>query len=166
MEELKQRLNAKVMKVKRYEQWIKQYQQNRLFRVDQKRFYQQINGELGNEKIVPNAADSVRFWKGVWGSGVVHNKGAEWLKEVKKRFGYTRQEDVKIEVSMIRKRSMRMANWKIPGMDGVQGYWLKYLTACHERIARQLNEIVGGDCEVPQWLTYCRTVLGVKDVRR
>ena len=166
MEELKQRLNAKAMKVKRYEQRIKQYQQNRLFRVDQKRFYQQVSGELGNEKIVPNAADSVRFWKGIWGSEVVHNKGAEWLKEVKKRVGDLRQEDVKIEVSMIRKRSMRMANWKAQGMDGVQGYWLKYLTTCHERIARQLNEIVDGKCEIPQWLTYGRTVLCVKDVRR
>ena len=45
-EELKQRVIAKKAKVRRYEQRKKKYRQNRLFSVDQKRFYQEINGEL------------------------------------------------------------------------------------------------------------------------
>ena len=97
LEELKQRLNAKKIKIKRYDQRIKQYQQNRLFRVDKKRFYQQINGELRKEKVTPNAAESVRFWEGIWGSSVSHKKNAEWLKEVKKRIEIDRQKDLKID---------------------------------------------------------------------
>ena len=42
LEELKQRLNAKKIKIKRYDQRIKQYQQNRLFRVDQRGFINRL----------------------------------------------------------------------------------------------------------------------------
>ena len=40
IEELKQRLQAKAAKVKRYEQRINQYRQNRLFSTDKKKFFQ------------------------------------------------------------------------------------------------------------------------------
>ena len=43
IEKLKQRLQAKSVKLKRYEQRIHRYQVNRLFQQDQKRVYQQIN---------------------------------------------------------------------------------------------------------------------------
>ena len=52
MEELKQRLKAKRAKVRRYEQRVKQYRQNRLFKSNQKRFYQEINGNTAAEKLI------------------------------------------------------------------------------------------------------------------
>ena len=32
-----------------------------------------------------------------------------------------------------------MKNWKAPRPDGLQGYWIKTFTYCHERIATQLK---------------------------
>ena len=46
LEELKQRLKAKSMKIKRYDQRIEQYKINRLFQQDQKRVYQQLGGKV------------------------------------------------------------------------------------------------------------------------
>ena len=66
MEELKQRLKAKRAKVIRYEQRVKQYRQNRLFISDQKRFYQEINGNTAAEKLIPNAQESQDFWSEIW----------------------------------------------------------------------------------------------------
>ena len=43
--ELKQRVLAKIAKVKRYEQRVKQYRQNRLFQSDKKRFYVELNND-------------------------------------------------------------------------------------------------------------------------
>ena len=43
LEGLKQRLQAKSMKIKRYDQRIEQYRINRLFQQDQKQVYQQLN---------------------------------------------------------------------------------------------------------------------------
>ena len=52
MEDLKQRILAKAAKIKRYEQQGTQYKQKILFKQDQKRFYQQLNGTSKNDKIM------------------------------------------------------------------------------------------------------------------
>ena len=83
MEELKQRLKAKRAKVIRYEQRVKQYRQNRLFISDQKRFYQEINGNTAAEKLIPNAQESQDFWSEIWGKEEKHSLNADWLKDLK-----------------------------------------------------------------------------------
>jgi len=55
-----------------------------------------------------------------------------------------------------------MANWKSPGPDQVQGYWLKQLTRLHERLA-QLRSILDDPSCMPSWLTTGRSVLIQKD---
>ena len=40
------------------------------------------------------------------------------------------------------KQCRRMPNWKAPGKDGVQGYWIKNLSNFHGRIAIQMNKIL------------------------
>ena len=34
----------------------------------------------------------------------------------------------------------KMPNWKAPGPDNVQGYWLKNLTPLHDRLVKYLQE--------------------------
>ena len=51
-EELKQRLIAKKLKVKRYEQRISQFRQNQLFQVNQKQFYRELNEEKEGDRII------------------------------------------------------------------------------------------------------------------
>ena len=57
----------------------------------------------------------------------------------------------------------KMENWKAAGPDGVQGYWIKKLTECHERIAEQLDSLLGDGREIPGWMIYGKTVLCLKD---
>ena len=45
IEELKQRVTAKAAKVKRYKERMKQYRQNKLCQMNQKRVYQELNEE-------------------------------------------------------------------------------------------------------------------------
>ena len=55
-----------------------------------------------------------------------------------------------------------MPNWKSPGLDGIQGYWLKRFTSLHEMIAQELNQcLVTG--KVPAWMVEGRTVSIQKD---
>ena len=56
-----------------------------------------------------------------------------------------------------------MPNWKSPGKDGVQGYWIKNLSNLHEQIVGQANKILMGDDSLPAWMTHGRTVLCQKD---
>ena len=57
-------------------------------------------------------------------------------------------------------------NWKALGLDGVQGFWIKYLTSCHQRIADQMEKILNDKDELPELMTSGRTVLCVKDTTK
>ena len=54
-------------------------------------------------------------------------------------------EKVEISQEMVKIQGRKMLNWKAPGKDGVQGYWLKNLTLLHRRIAVQLYQILDGE---------------------
>ena len=76
------------------------------------------------------------------------------------------QERMTITVDKIRKQCKKMPNWKAPGKDKVQGYWIKNLTQMHSRIAEQLNKILIGEDGKPEWMTYGHTVLCQKDTAK
>ena len=81
-EELKQRLMAKVAKIRRYEERIKQYKHNQMFNIGQERVHKEFNGEVSNGKVIPDAEESKRFWKEIWDNKKEHNKEAEWFKDL------------------------------------------------------------------------------------
>ena len=56
----------------------------------------------------------------------------------------------------------RIPNWKSPGSDLVQGFWLKNFSSFYERVRLQLKECLGSGF-VPSWLTRGRTLLLQKD---
>ena len=163
LEELKQRLVAKSGKVRRYEQRIKQYTQNRLFNSNQKRFFQQLDGGCEKELIVPDAERSVSFWKGIWGREKEFNKNATWLREIEENGIPTVQDNLSIGLERVLKQCKKMPSWKTPGPDGVQGFWIKNVTALHKSIASQFDKLLNGDAQLPQWLTCGKTVLCLKD---
>ena len=85
LEEVKQRMIAKSAILKRYEQRIAQYRQNRLFQSDQNKFYNEPNGSKGRTCKVPDAGETRRFWSDIWSTEKQHNKNAEWLKTFESR---------------------------------------------------------------------------------
>ena len=64
---------------------------------------------------------------------------------------------------MVTARSKKIPNWKTPGPDGFQGYWIKKLTALDERMADQMNDSINNRVTIPVWMTTGRTVLCQKD---
>ena len=61
LEEVKQRVLAKVAKIKRYNERIKQYKQNRLFTIDQKKLFAGLNGKIKESNEIPDANQSRVF---------------------------------------------------------------------------------------------------------
>ena len=51
-----------------------------------------------------------------------------------------------------------MPNWKSPGPDLVQGFWLKNFSSLYERVRLQLKEYLDSGF-APSWLTRGRTPL-------
>ena len=77
VDELKQRMLAKSAKVRRYQQRIKQFRQNRTFDFDQKKMYAEFNGNGVRPSDIPNAEERKIFWGGIWSVGKGHNQEAE-----------------------------------------------------------------------------------------
>ena len=61
-EELKQGMLAKSVNIRRYEQKIEHFRQNRIFDFDQKKIYAEFNVGGVRSNDVPNAEESKRFW--------------------------------------------------------------------------------------------------------
>ena len=53
------------------------------------------------------------------------NRNTEWLNKLKAEISVEKQEPVKVSIDKVRKVLKRMPNWKAPGPDLVQGFWLK-----------------------------------------
>ena len=163
-EELKQRIMAKAGKVKRYQKRIDQFRQNKLFQTDQGKVYQELNGTQTNG-IAPESEDAKQFWSNIWSKSVEHKKDAEWLKDLKHEVEVDEQEEIVIDQTKLEKALNKMPNWKAPGPDLVQGFWLKNFKSQHMRLTDQLNRCLSEGC-VPDWMTKGRTVLIMKDVAK
>ena len=92
-----------------------------------------------------------------------HNKESKWLSNLKEEVVKLEQQNTVINEGKVKKQCSKMPNWKAPGHDGVQEFWIKRLDKIHERIGTQLNEILEGTKEVASWMTYGRTVLCQND---
>ena len=163
IEELKQRLKAKSYKIKRYESRIEQFRINRMFNQDQKKVYEKLQGKQREENVIPDAEESKIFWSNIWSKEVEHQKDAEWLDVLRTEKKNVKQMDLIIDEENVKKQLKKVPNWKSPGPDGVQGYWIKNLNTLHSRIANQLNDLIRNRRDVPEWMTKGRTVLCQKD---
>ena len=81
---------------------------------------------------------------------------------MKENLNHEKQQNLMIDKQKIAQQSKKFANRRAPGPDGVQGYWFKNFSACYQRIADQLNEILKGD-DIHEWMTYHRTVLCLRN---
>lgn len=160
-EMLKQRLQACSAKLKRFTARTLGYHQNRLFSTNQRRLYSQLKGEDGTQA-TPDPEQSTEFWKNIWSIEVEHNRDAEWIREIKDNNRVERDTEFQVTLDMMKAQLSKVPNWKAPGPDQIQGYWIKSFSALHGRIASQLQDCVEDEI-TPGWMTRGRTVLIQKD---
>ena len=164
MEELKQRITAKVTKVKRYDNRINQFQDNRNTVTNHGRFFKNLESKEERTK-PPNAEDATAFRKGIWSTNVERQRDEEWIEKAKEKIPSEKQNAVKITKNDFKRKLKPMPDWKGARPDKIQGFWLKSFTAVHEALATVLNEcveVVG----VPGWLVEGGTILVMKDLNK
>ena len=111
MEELKQRITAKATKAKRYDNRIKQFQDNRNFQTNQGRFFKNLEGKEERTK-PPNAEDATAFWKGTWSTKVEHKRDAGWIGKVKEKMPSEKQNTVNITKDDVKRKLKSIPDWK------------------------------------------------------
>ena len=67
------------------------------------------------------------------------------------------QGEVNITREKILKILERVPNWKAPGPDGIQGFWVKNFTSMHQYLEEYFAECLEG--QAPRWMAKGRTVL-------
>ena len=67
---------------------------------------------------------------------------------------------MQISQKKLKKILKKIRNGKVPGPDGVQGFWLKNFTSLHKNLVWHLSACLEG--ETPWWMTKGRIVLTQK----
>ena len=163
IEELKQRITAIAAKVRRYQGW---YRQSRLFENNQRQFYRELDQEEERcDDDQPVAEESKQFWGNIWSQSADHKKDAKWVQDLRSEVNVKKRDNIGITTGSLKKILGRMPNWKSPGPDLVQGFWLKKFSSLHEKVRLQLKEYLDSGF-VASWLTRGRTSLLQTDKRR
>ena len=58
-----------------------------------------------------------------------------------------------------------MANWKSPGPDGAQGYWIKNLSNLYISMALQLDRCPQVN-KLLKWMVTGKTLLCIKEIQK
>jgi len=60
----------------------------------------------------------------------------------------------------------RIKNWKVPGPDGLYGFWIKKFTSLHNRLCAYFNDVLSGKSNFDAWLMQGKTTLIMKNPKR
>lgn len=159
-EKLKQLIAAKTQRIKRYSKRSTQFQQNKLFQENTKKFYNSILGKKNEMRKTPTEGELKDYWKQIWEKDTDHNTKAEWIQaEYDKTSTVKEMNWPEITMEEIAIALSSISNWKAPGSDGIPNFWLKKLTASHEKLTKAYNELATGKQKLPEWLTKGKTYL-------
>ncbi|CAG5047282.1 unnamed protein product [Parnassius apollo] len=82
IDDLKQKITAWGKRIRRFSERSRRFNQNRLFQSDQKRLYKSLERpKICGACPVPDQADTVAFWRGLWSEPVNHSEGP-WMEVV------------------------------------------------------------------------------------
>ena len=104
---------------------------NTEFEKNEAAFYKNLKETNKYEGSPPNINKFEDFWANIWETEGKINREASWMKEMKEEI----KNEVKIshpkpKCSVQRWREIIIKkNWSSPGIDGIQNYWIKKMTA-------------------------------------
>ena len=78
-EELKQKIQVKAQRERRFDKRNKCYRQNKVFQTDANKFYREIGKTQVMVKETPPIGSIEKFWKGIWGEKKTCNMSVGWI---------------------------------------------------------------------------------------
>ena len=66
-ETLKQKVQAKAQRIRRYEKRETHYSQNKMFKEDANKFYRNLGMKIIEGREPPSMAETETYWKSLWG---------------------------------------------------------------------------------------------------
>ena len=81
--ELKQNLQCKAQRLRRFTKRNNFYRQNKIFETDAKKFYRKIGKNIVRVDKIPPKNQVKEFWKNTWGKEKNHKENARWINDFK-----------------------------------------------------------------------------------
>ncbi|PNF19358.1 hypothetical protein B7P43_G06722 [Cryptotermes secundus] len=160
IEKLKQKIQAKAQRIRRYEKRKNQYIQNKMFKENTNRFYRHLGAKAIEVTAHPNMQEVEFYWQAIWEMETRHNEKAEWIRrEEKGREGTSDMKWMPIKTTEFTSVLAKTHNWKSPGSDQIQNYWLKEFPVMHSYIVEAFNKIIEKPQQMSEWLTTGITYL-------
>ena len=135
---------------------------NTEFEKNEAAFYKNLtetNKYTGNP---PNIEEFEDFWANIWETEGKINRDANWMNEIKREINNevkTSHLKPSCSVQKWKEVIIKKKNWSSPGIDGIQNYWIKKMTAVWHSEVNEINKYLNGEKEIPEWLGRGRTVL-------
>ena len=113
---------SKSPKIRRYEKRETQYSQNKMFKEDTKNFQRNLGMKIIEPREPPSMAETMTYWKSLWGEKAQHNERAEWIMEQKRKVSHMDWMPIQIteSTSYLLKLTignlLEMIKYKIPGL--------------------------------------------------
>lgn len=160
----KQKLQAYSKRLRRFKNSNQRKTDNNLFNTNQKLFYRKLNSEHITITQPPDINTIQHYWENIWSSPIEHNPHASWTTiEADEVGNINAMPEITISKEDVTQVAKRIHNWKAPGSDKIQNYWLKYFTSSHEYLANTLNHLIHNPHDIPPFLTQGVTYLKPKD---
>ena len=104
-----------------------------MFKEDTKKFYRNLGMKNIEAREPPSMTEAETYCQSLWGEEAQHNERAEWIREEKRKIRYMDWKPIQImEITLYLSKAH---NWKSPGNDQIQNYWLKAFAVTHRHIA-------------------------------
>ena len=162
-ETLKQKIQLKAHRIRRYEKRTKFFRQNKLFKDDPKRLYREIDKQTIEVNDIPSENEIKNFWSSIWSNDKGFNADAEWINKVAEKYkNIETQSWDDITVEELENALKKSQKWKSPGIDKVPNFWLSHMSAMHKLLAKQMSEIISEPDLTPKWLAEGITYLLAK----
>lgn len=142
IENLKQKISSKTQRINRYSKRIEQFNQNRMYNTDRKQFFRRLGEKRIEHTESPSENEIDEYWRAMYEVGTEYNKEAEWLRSVGN--SSTTMDWTEVSEAEVSTCLKNIANWKSPGIDKIQNFWLKNFTSTHKKLANIYNGVING----------------------
>ena len=159
-ETLKQQIQAKAQRIRRFEKRSRFFRQNKIFKEDAKKLYREMGKKQLHVNKPPAIEEVENFWSKIWEEDKQHNEEAVWIQQQEEQYKDVElQEWSDIDITETTAAINKTSNWKAPGIDGIANFWVKNFPSVHEDLTHAYNSVVKNPEECPEWLTQGTTYL-------
>ena len=140
-EDLKQKIQVKAQREKRFDKRKKFYRQNKIFQTDAKKFYREIGKNQVTVKETPPKDSIEKFWDRIWGEKKACNMCASWVGNMEKVNEKVKEEEWE-NITVLKQALTKSQKLKSPGIDKIPNFWLNAFSSFHVTFTSLLNKIM------------------------